>query len=107
MRPQGRGEGPPPAVTITAEFIGEVTKQDLLDNAAVLSVRRGDDDECLYWCRLLPEGGFRLTRFGSTDSYDVSSSLKSCTCPDHQFRPRPDGCKHQTALRQALLKVKP
>ena len=97
-------------VQVQACFVGGATRQDILDGSAVLSVVSGDDtdrDEMAYWCRALYDGdrctGFRLTKFGTGDVYDVPRSLDACTCGDGTFRPeRPGGCKHQQALRQAL-----
>src|SRR5262245_29252591 len=31
-------------------------------------------------------------------AYDLPADLSSCDCPDHEFRPRPEGCKHRRAL---------
>jgi hypothetical protein len=98
------------AVQVTARFVGGVTRQDVMDGAAVLSIVTGDEtdrDESAYWCKALFEGerctGFRLTKFGTGESYDVPRDLSGCDCPDRSYRPdRPGGCKHIAALRQAL-----
>jgi hypothetical protein len=39
---------------------------------------------------------------GTGDVYELPGSLDFCTCGDATYRPRPGGCKHQQALRQAL-----
>jgi hypothetical protein len=100
-------------VRVSARFVGGARRQDILDGSAVLSIVSGDPtdaDECAYWCLALYDGGsctgFRLTKFGTGDVYDVPRSLDACSCPDGTFRSeRPGGCKHQQALRQALPRV--
>jgi len=101
-------------VSVVARFVGGATRQDILDGAAVLSIATGDDtdrDECAYWCLAVFQGevctGFRLTKFGTGEVYDVPRSLDRCDCPDATYRPvRPGGCKHQQALRAALPTVR-
>ena len=100
-------------VSVRAQFVGGATRQDILDGSAVLSIVSGDptdSDESAYWCLALYDGGrcagFRLTKFGTGEVYDVPRSLDACTCGDGTYRPeRPGGCKHQQALRQALPAV--
>jgi hypothetical protein len=100
-------------VSVVAYFVGGASRQEVIDGSAVLSIATGDDtdrDETVYWCQALYQGdvctGFRLTKFGTAEVYDVPRSLDSCDCPDHTYRPeRPGGCKHQQALRQALPTV--
>jgi hypothetical protein len=100
-------------VSVVARFVGGAARQDVLDGSAVLSVSTGDDtdrDETAYWCLALYEGdrctGFRLTKFGTDEVYDLPRDLSSCDCPDQTYRPeRPGGCKHIAALRQALPTV--
>jgi hypothetical protein len=64
-----------------------------------------------YWLTLnvSPDGhiaGGRIQRFAEGQHYDVPATLDECSCPDATFRPeRPGGCRHQQALRQALLAV--
>ena len=108
-----RERKPLAAVNVLARFVGGATRRDVLEGSAVLSVVTGDDtdrDETAYWCFALYDGdrctGFRLTKFGTGDVYDVPRSLDACTCGDGTYRPeRPGGCKHQAALRQALPTV--
>jgi hypothetical protein len=96
-----------------ARFVGGATRQDILDGAAVLSITAGDDsdrDETAYWCLAVFQGerctGFRLTKFGTGEVYDLPRDLSGCDCPDQTYRPeRPGGCKHMAALRQALPTV--
>ena len=102
-------------VSVVARFVGGATRQDVLDGAAVLSITTGDDtdrDESAYWCLALfsPDGqtclGFRLTKFGTGEVYDLPRDLGGCDCPDRTYRPeRPGGCRHTAALRQALPTV--
>jgi hypothetical protein len=100
-------------VSVAAHFVGGVTRRDILDGSAVLSIVSGDAtnrDESAFWCLALYDGdrcvGFCLTKFGTGDVYDVPRSLDSCTCGDATYRPdRPGGCKHVAALRQALPTV--
>lgn len=101
-------------VHVAARFVGGATLQDILDGAAVLSIATGDEtdrDESAYWCLALFQGekcvGFRLTKFGTGEVYDIPRSLDCCDCPDATYRPeRPGGCKHQQALRVALPTVR-
>jgi hypothetical protein len=100
-------------VNVTARFVGGATQQEVIDGSAVLSIVSGDDtdrDEQPYWCLALFERnvcvGFRLTKFGTGEVYDLPRDLSSCDCPDGTYRPeRPGGCKHAVALRQALPAV--
>jgi hypothetical protein len=100
-------------VSVTARFVGGATRQDVLDGAAVLSILSGDDtdrDESAYWVRAIFEAdvctGFRLTKFGTGEVYDLPRNLAGCDCPDHTYKPeRPGGCKHMVALKQALPTV--
>jgi hypothetical protein len=113
-----RGTGPRQrkplvAVQVVASFVGGATREDVIDGAAVLSIASGDDtdrDESAYWCKALFDNerctGFRLTKFGGSETYDLPRDLSSCDCPDRNYRPdRPGGCKHMVALRQALPTV--
>ncbi len=110
---RARQRKPLPPVNVTARFVGGATRQDVIDGAAVLSIATGDDtdrDESAYWCRAIFAGdvctGFRLTKFGTGEVYDLPRDLSSCDCPDHTYRgERPGGCKHMAALRQALPTV--
>jgi hypothetical protein len=100
-------------VTVSASFVGDASRNDLLDGAAVLSIVSGDatdPGETPYWCLAVFDGerctGFRLTKFGSGEVYDLPRDLSSCDCPDHTYRPeRSGGCRHMAALRQALPTV--
>jgi hypothetical protein len=64
-----------------------------------------------YWLTLIisPDAriaGVRLQRFAEGQVYDLPASLDDCTCPDATYRPeRPGGCRHQQALRMALIRV--
>jgi hypothetical protein len=97
-------------VRVSARFVGGATRQDLLDGAAVLSIRDGDDEEAAYWCLAVFDAGrcvsFRLVKFGTGEQYDLPRDLSDCDCPDRVYRPeRPGGCRHMAALRQALPTV--
>ena|SRR5690349_6039640 len=108
-----RQRKPLTAVNVRAYFVGGATRQDVIDGSAVLSVVTGDDtdrDECAYWCLAVYDGdrctGFRLTKFGTGEVYDLPRDLGSCDCPDQTYRgERPGGCRHMAALRQALPTV--
>ncbi len=98
-------------VNVTAAFVGGATRQEVIDGAAVLSVKDGDDDEAAYWCQAIYDGGkcvgFNLTKFGTGEVYFLPRDLSSCDCPDHTYRPeRPGGCRHMRALQVALPTVK-
>jgi hypothetical protein len=95
---------------VTARFVGGATRQDVIDGAAVLSIRDGDDDESAYWTEAIFDFdrcvAFRLRKFGTGEQYDLPRDLSNCDCPDRSFRPhRPGGSKHMTALRQAVRAV--
>ncbi len=111
--PARRQRKPLLPVQVTARFVGGATRKDVLDGAAVLSIVSGDatdTDESAYWCQAVYDGdrctGFRLTKFGGHEVYDLPRDLSSCDCPDQTYRPeRPGGCRHMAALRQALPTV--
>ncbi len=98
-------------VHVTAYFVGGATRQDVLDNAAVLSITdTATGDEKAYWCAALFDGerctSFRLIAFASGEQYDLPRDLSSCDCPDQTYKSeRPGGCRHMAALRQALPTV--
>jgi hypothetical protein len=100
-------------VQVTGKFVGGATRDDVIAGQAVLSIVAGDatdSEESAYWCRAVFQGdvctGFRLTKFGTGDVYDVPRSLDTCDCPDRTYKPeRPGGCRHMAALRQALPTV--
>jgi hypothetical protein len=79
----------------------------------VLSIVSGDDtdrDETAYWTMAIYVGerctGFRLTKYGTGEVYDLPRDLSTWDCPDYTYRPnRPGGFKHMEALRQALPTV--
>jgi hypothetical protein len=83
---------------------------DLFGGYAILEIA-SDGRTDSYWVtlRIDPEGyiaGLRLQKFGTGARYDLPASLDSCDCRDGVHRPeRPGGCKHQQALRQALVNV--
>jgi hypothetical protein len=99
-------------VSVRAFFVGGATRQDVIDNAAVLSITdEATHVEKAYWCAAIFEGesciGFRLTAFGSGEVYDLPKNLSGCDCPDHTYKSeRPGGCKHMVALKLALPTVK-
>jgi hypothetical protein len=105
---------PPSPVNVIARFVGGACKQDILEGRAVLSISTGDasdPDECFYWCVAVVEDGrcigFRLSKFGSSDTYYVPCDLSACGCRDRIHRPdRPGGCRHMVALRQALPTIR-
>jgi hypothetical protein len=110
--PRARSRRPRPDA-VEGHFVGGASKADVCHGSAVLAIVLGDDsdrDETVYWCIAVYGGErcthFKLTKFGTGDAYHVPRSLDSCTCLDHQYRPRPQGCKHQQALRQALPTVR-
>ena len=100
-------------VQVTAYFVGGATRQDVIDNAAVLvhhwSVTATGDEKA-YWTQAMFDGerclGFRLTAFASGEMYDLPRDLSGCDCPDQTYKSeRPGGCRHMAALRQALPTV--
>ncbi len=99
-------------VSVRAFFVGGATRQDVIDNAAVLSITdEATHAEKAYWCAAIFEGanciGFRLMAFGSGEVYDLPRDLRSCDCADNTFKPeRPGGCRHMAALKLALPTVK-
>jgi hypothetical protein len=97
-------------VNVKATFVGGATRRDVINGAAVLSIRDGDDEESAYWCVAVYDPGrcvaFRLVKFGTGEQYDLPRDLSSCDCPDRTYKPeRPGGCKHMVALQQALPTV--
>jgi hypothetical protein len=98
----------PPPVSVRAYFVGGATRQDVIDGSAVLSVTDlGTGAEAAYWCLAVFAGGrctgFRLTKLGTGEVYDLPRDLSGCSCPDRKYKPgRPGGCRHMAALRQAL-----
>jgi hypothetical protein len=90
------------------------TIADLVAGHAIFVITTGDatdSDTRVYWLKadLDHAGhvtGFELTQFLTNHRYRLPADLGSCDCLDHTFREeRPGGCKHQQALRQALLAV--
>jgi hypothetical protein len=109
---RGRSRKPRPDA-VHGHFVGGASKADVCHGSAVLAIVLGDDtdrDEQVYWTQAIYDGdtctGFQLVKFGTGDTYTVPRSLDACTCPDHQYHPRPGGCKHQQALKQALPTVR-
>ena len=98
------------AVQVNAEFVGRTSRQDVCDNAAMLSITDAvTGDEKIYRTQAIFDGetclGFRLT-FAQSEPYFITRDLSRCTCPDNTHRPgRPGGCRHMAALRQALPTV--
>jgi hypothetical protein len=101
-------------VQVKARFVGGASRQEVIDGSAVLSIVSGDEtdpDETAYWVQALYDGdrctGFRLTKFGGEEVYDLPRDLSSCDCPDRTYKPeRPGGCKYMQALKQALPTVR-
>jgi hypothetical protein len=92
----------------------EASIADLIAGHAVLAISAGDhtdSDTTVYWLQAFtdPDGriaAFRLTKFGTGQTYDLPADLCGCDCPDGTYRPeREGGCKHAVALRQTLLAV--
>ena len=83
---------------------------DLFDGCAILEI---DDARELtsYWCSASTDvqgriAGLHLQKFATGEKYDPPATLDDCDCPDAIYRSvRPGGCKHQVALRQALVSV--
>ncbi len=55
--------------------------------------------------------GYRLVGWdaeeGKVKTYDLPLTLDSCDCPDATYNPdRPQGCKHQKALRKLIAEGK-
>ena len=83
---------------------------DLFDGCAILEI---DDARELtsYWCSASTdvEGritGLHIQKFATGEKYDLPATLDDCDCPDAIYRShRPGGCRHQVALRQALVSV--
>jgi len=98
-------------VRVRARFDGGATWQDVIDGAAVLSIKDADTGkEACYWCEAVYVGeqcvGFRLRKFATGQQHDLPSDLSSCDCGDRTHRPeRPGGCRHMAALQQALPTV--
>jgi hypothetical protein len=111
--PRGRQRQPQKPVHVTGRFVGGTSRDDVINGSAVLSIVSGDatdSDETPYWCKAVFDSdrctGFRLTKFGGGEVYDLPRDLSSCNCPDRQWKPyRPGGCKHMAALKQALPTV--
>lgn len=84
---------------------------ELFQGNAILEIETAHEMES-YWCGLIidPAGGHiagvKLQKFATGERYNLPATLDDCDCPDAIYRPdRVDGCKHQVALRQALLAV--
>lgn len=84
---------------------------ELLEGNAILEIESEERLEP-YWCGLIIDpttgkiSGVKLQRFGCGARYELPATLDDCSCPDAIYRSeRPGGCKHQEALRQALLSV--
>jgi len=101
------------AVSVQAYFVGGASRADIIHGAAVLSITdAATGREMAYWCEALLSGakivGWRLRKFATSEVYDVTRALDSCTCADATYQPdRPGGCRHQVALRIALPTVVP
>jgi hypothetical protein len=83
---------------------------DLFRGCAILEIESEGRIES-YWTTLhiSPDGhiaGLRLQKFATGEKYDLPADLDGCDCPDAIYRSeQPSGCKHQQALRQALVSV--
>jgi hypothetical protein len=83
------------------------TDEDLIMGAAVLCI-----DGWGYWCQANTDKGnvvgWVLRKFGGGEVYNLPRDLSGCDCGDGTFRPeRPGGCRHASALRQALAARNP
>ena len=101
-----RQRAPLSPVNVVGRFIGGATDEDLLMGAAVLEIEDGRD-QASYWCQATTDRGnvvgWKLRKFNSAEVHDLPANLSSCDCGDASFRPaRPGGCRHPSALRQAL-----
>jgi hypothetical protein len=86
------------------------TVHDLFNGCAVLLVAQEGKEES-YWVSLVvtPDGHIglvKLQKFATGEQYTLPATLDDCECGDATWRSeRPGGCKHQQALRQALVAV--
>jgi hypothetical protein len=103
---------PPQPVEVVGRIVTGLGQglHDLFHGCAILEIEDAGKAES-YWVTLnvSPDGhiaGLRLQKFATGQRYDLPASLDSCDCPDGTYRPeRPGGCRHQEALRQALVTV--
>jgi hypothetical protein len=84
---------------------------ELIEGNAILEIETEGRLES-YWCGLILDpadghiSGVKLQKFATGEKYNLPATLDDCDCPDGTYRPeRPLGCRHQVALRQALLAV--
>jgi hypothetical protein len=81
---------------------------DLFEGCAILEIEDAKELTS-YWCGASTDDQGRITslhlrKFATGEQYELPADLSSCNCPDSTYRSeRPGGCRHQVALRQALL----
>jgi hypothetical protein len=112
-RPQvNPGRKPLAPVNVTGRIITGLGAglADLFRGCAVLEIESDGRLES-YWATLhiSPDGhiaGVRLQKFATGEKYDLPADLDGCDCADAIHRSEwTGGCKHQHALRQALVSV--
>ena len=112
-RPQANpGRKPLSPVNVTSRIIScpSAGFADLFRGCAILEVESEGRLES-YWITLhiSPDGhiaGLRLQKFATGEKYDLPADLDGCDCPEAISRSeQPGGCKHQQALRLALVSV--
>lgn len=84
---------------------------ELIEGNAILEIETEGQMES-YWCGLILDptdghiSGVKLQKFATGEKYNLPVTLDDCNCPEATNWPeRPLGCRHQVALRQALLAV--
>jgi hypothetical protein len=93
---------------VTGRLVTGAGLQDLFNEAAVLSLYRGDAEQ-LYWCGVIQDGGrvvsLTLRKFGTGELYRVvlnpDSGAWECECGAFVYGRR-GTCKHIEALHAAL-----
>jgi hypothetical protein len=100
-----------PVVVVGRIITGQgMVMHDMFHGAAILEIESEGRLES-YWLTLHVSddghiAGVRLQKFATGEKYDLPADLDGCDCPDGTYRSeRPGGCRHQQALRQALVAV--
>src|SRR5262245_5484631 len=84
---------------------GRFARGDVYEGTAALAILDDRGRQTEY--RVSANGLWLLTRLDDGTTYSLPRDLSACSCPDATYRPlRPGGCKHQVALRAALLNQK-